>query len=565
MKIQCPNCKKSYSIKPESIPMKGAYAKCKSCDKKILIKKRTQISNVNADPEKTICINKNSDNNQKVESEDKKIETNRAVTQKKIIGIIFLSILISTFFYIIFRVSNLIEAQHSIVIEYIENNYDIKLTKLKYKKNWLNSSSELSLKFDGFINESLIFINTELSDNIDYSETKSNSFLLSSSIIHGPIIYDKTNQGDLLFAAAKLVCSIFLEEKNETPLAKYLSNMFPIQVETIVAFDGTLKTNIGVPNFQQSCEDKTITFDGLKGKLDYLSDINTVKTQFVFQGLTISNQTNKEENRFILSGFEFISDFCLDNAELKTGFGTLSIQEISFLEKEVVNIGIKSIKIDHSIEQQGSGLRMVWDLKIQEFISEDEKFGPLELTFKNKNLHAKSLRNLLEEFEFITNTNLYSKKQLEVLAFSKLLEASPYLFKLEPEIEIANFSYVFDDQLVSGSVLLKFYKDSKIYIENKEQLLYTIHFETSISFPVSFLMKAADSLLKDFIVEFFKEDPLLLLILVNENTRELFIKKQLSELVDEGLILPDGKNYRLNIDYDRGVLRLNGKIVWDKG
>ena len=423
---------------------------------------------------------------------------------KKIFGFIVCIVLV--IYYIVpFFVGKSAEKEFSSMVKSLENQLDTKIES-KYNRGWFSSKANISFN----VQNAVAKLNPTLAEHF------SDTFLKSDyKISHGffPFTGNFKNRKPLVPVIAVLQGNSYISNN-------FFNKNIKVKPSAVINLNGELASTLIFPKqrvFAKKLDELFIKI--IQSEINFSVSKNLDKADFSinFPQINISSKKSllKAKNIKISSNFlKSKNNFPVGETEIK--INEIVLKDMKNSSDEVNFSNFSFLK---SANEKNDLVFGKIQITFDEFNIPQKKFGPADFELIFNNLDSKSLI----EIQTAVNEMQLGKSQMASMIFiSKLTTLLPEFIKKSPEIELTKFKVVTPEGDFSGYLKAKI--DGKDFVDftKIKDDIDKVYLEANLTVPGKF---AKENSLTNKFVKFVK----------------------------------DGRNYKVDVLFENGVLIVNGK------
>jgi uncharacterized protein YdgA (DUF945 family) len=422
----------------------------------------------------------------------------------------------------------------------------LSLQLINYKHKWFTSNA--LLKGQLYIPDRIIQPHDSYSQVIS---EKNYDLQIPLKIYHGPFIFaNHTVKFGLGYATLDLVLPLkYQQEFNQ--LFTLASTKPKLQASLFITYLNTSQIKFSLPTFKLITKQGMSQFNwhGLTSTTTVTSNIDKIKGHITLNGF----QASKDNMTTTVNSMK--ANYTMHNTKVGLYLGQATVS----LPSLIVNTPVKKLfELDnfkiHSDSDIKEGLfNSYFDLSIARIFVIDQLYGPGKLRVAVRNLDAQTLAHINQQIKIAQQSNDVEKQKV---LFAMLAEV-PKLVNNGAEFEVSELSVVTPQGIMAGNVLLSLPKNDTTNIFEFIQKIQGKG-ELTISSPVLNLILNESNKQKLAYQDMSVQPQLASSVPTIEEINNL-TTSQIEKMLNSGLLIAQGNDYRIAINLDKGQLQINGK------
>lgn len=417
----------------------------------------------------------------------------------------------------------------------------------QYQRGWFSSSESATLA----INPEIYRLAFERKD----TPLPKLEVVFTHRIQHGPF----PQLGEFNFYPAKAVVTTEFAFSAETQkfLSLFWGTQKPIEVVNRIGFSDQGKIQLSIPAFEyeEALAGIHSKWSGLKLTMDYRNDfkhidIHANAPEFSFDA--------RDKVSLLLNGLTFELKHKKGEVGLMMGSTVATLDHFKFqqFEGNAFAIDIEKLSYHGDLAEKDNFIDGQAAIKLAKLTLNEKAYGPAELEFEAKHLHAATLAAINTEFESLQKQELsreeFAKATLDMAQRlgKPLLIHDPYFSVRKLEVKLPDGEIKF-----SAGFGLKNFQESDL--ENPVDLVNKLSAKADFSLPRS----VVESVLKWQAQQMFGGEQSNVNSAEIDELAEQFINGQIARLSEQRLIRIDGDTLSAKATLENGAFTLNDIAV----
>lgn len=398
--------------------------------------------------------------------------------------------------------------------ETLQQNPTLGLTNLDYRRGWFSStvSGRITLKTIG---EDLA-----LPAEVRYT----------SNITHGPVFWTALSSGSPLGLALDR-STVWLEPttEEEEEMNAVIRELPPFEMESLVGFDKTISSIFSIAAYAKAIEAEddpvTIDFAGLHGT-------------GVFNWATQDFDVKTEMPSFTVTENE-AEQLAIDSVVLaasKKGGDTSArydIAQVSVTSHEAnIHFNLDKAYVAARGEEKEETYNSTLETGFTSLKSNDLTFAPAELRLMLDNLDKNAMDTLRETInETAANSDEMGSEMYGMMVMGKVMELLPDILKQDPKLTLASLNLgTGKDEALTAKGYATILGEKAVNLPSMALIVQALDAEFEAALPKAFVNTFMDL-------------------------------GRLMQLMDQGLLISDGKYYRTEATVKEGHVTINGNTI----
>lgn len=410
-----------------------------------------------------------------------------------------------------------------------------------YKQGFLSSTVDLSIKIP--IDDA----------DVDFD------FIITThhTIHHGPFVLHAMNNGhpSYLPVLAYTDGTLFYELKGdiEPEIAQGVKAASLTKINGYIPFMGNSRIDFsGEPlskDFEMEGSLMSVDWQGFSGSIDLLGSMRNFRYEFLAPGLTIANDgpENVSISTITSKGTARTGSFDIGLGEYHAGIKNISITLSSEPGDQIV---VDNMRLKLRADEQDGLLTISELFDIASFSFNNKTYGPANTTVHLRNLDAKTLSAMNQEYIAIQKDNSHDPQAMQDQLMQMVSTHGTTLLSKSPEFEFENISLETSEGIGAAKLKISFNGDGEV-VMNPFFLLGRLSAEASFGADERFLAVLAKEITKEAMCD-DDTDP------VCDQQAAQASNDQLQQFVTNGQLVLHNGRYTANIDYKDGAATLNG-------
>lgn len=483
---------------------------------------------------------------------------------KKIVGLaVILLVLVLGSYY---GMGYLTEKKIKENIHFMNRSKDLSASVLEYKRGWFTSSAVLNWH---------VHVVQQGGQN-----TNPPSQLLSAKdydvkvpvkIYHGPVVFHPRGvQFGLGYAHVRLIFpKKYLQEQFNASLVKVSVEPQAV-IDFFINYLGNTRIDMSVPAFKLLTQTDASFFDwlGMSTTTTLSSKLDRVNGQVKIDGI------NYEKNKTKLLLKEVSSNYRLHKTEkgLFLGEVALAIPSFIMVDEQGRQLELKYLQAESDSDIENGLFHSRFKASIEKINAPEQAYGPGNIKLAIRNLDADALIQLNNLARQAKEGNNLEIQRIFAIMATEL----PKLFSKGAEFEIQEMDFVLPEGKMQGSLAISLPKGG--LGGNFLEVMQKIHGRGKLKMPMIVIKRLVTESIRQKMTSPQQtkqqtniSEQLQPQSSVNEAAQvaadskdisqqvNILAEKQLADLIKEGVLLPQGSDYFIEVELNQGRLTINGK------
>jgi|GEM_PF-6539654 len=405
------------------------------------------------------------------------------------------------------------------------------------------------------------------------------AFTFDTKLYHGPIIIaDKSIMLGLGYAKTKIPLPEQMIKEFDT-LFTSDSTKPNLCLSLLLKFRDKLLIRLSIPSFKLYAKESNngqLEWKGINSAWKLSSDLKQIKGKLKFHGMVFKNdQTNGE-----VKPIKIYYNVYKHPNNLLSGKIAFHLDGLKFNMEDKKQITVEKVNIVSKSHLDNERVNSSLKVNLDKATVDEKTYGPGKLKIVLRNLDAKTLSEIQNQLQTITNGNLTdSQRQLMVLV---LLPKLPKLVEKGAQFEVKTLKFNLPEGVIDAKANVSLpdittsdtSKTEVLMMNNPMQLINQIQANADISLPSLWLKETLAALVESKIrqhqitqQQLVQNDEE-----VNSNsTPQLLSDQEMAHLAKEkadnrianwvknGILIEKNGTYQLNIVFKNGSLTVNDK------
>lgn len=441
------------------------------------------------------------------------------------------------------------EKQYHEIVSKIKQSPNVTVKKKSYERGFFNSNAKTILEI----------------------KSKSKSIILNSedNITHGPFDIMGFTKGKINLTP--FVATVDSDATIKIPVTTDSGETKTIAMNsegnTDISFDGTAESRYIIPKYKIIKQSENLVFNWSGVEMNFIYDYksNNLNSSFLSKSLDITDPdtTFKISN---ITAKSTTSDI-KQNLQSLTGDFEMKIKSIKFASADE-KIDMSNLSFSGFSKTSSGKLNMGMKVIGDKLITSEYEFGPLTYDIAIKNIDAAAWEKIQDSANKMKVADSPMEQGMQVMG------VLPELVKHSPVIEIKQISLKSSLGDLNADARIKVKGDNPEMLQNILLIGNTLEAEASI---------VASKSLVDFYIEKTSTNQDIEIETDNNNVSEgadklsegqVFLEGEMKDsiessdnssgiksFIDNGYLIPDGKNYSFKASLKQGQVTINGKPV----
>ncbi len=440
------------------------------------------------------------------------------------------------------------EKQYQEILSKIKQSPNVTVKKKSYERGFFNSNAKTSLEI----------------------KSKSKSIILNSedNITHGPF--------DIMgFTKGKINLSPFVATVDSDATIKIPVTTDSGETKTIamnsegktdISFDGTSESRYIIPQYKIIKQSENLVFNWSGVEMNFIYDYksNNLNSSFLSKSLDITDPNTA----FKISGISAKSTTSdiKQNLQSLTGDFEMKIKSVNFASADE-KLDMSNLRFSGFSKTSGGKLNMGMKVIGDKLITSEYEFGPLTYDIAIKDIDAAAWEKIQDSANKMKADGSPMEQGMQMMG------VLPELVKHSPVIEIKELSLKSSLGDLNADARIKVNGDNPEMLQNILLIGNTLEAEASI---------VASKSLVDFYIEKTSASPNIKIKPENNVSEgadklsegQVYLEGEMKDnienpdnssgiksFIDNGYLIPDGKNYSFKASLKQGQVTINGKPV----
>lgn len=423
-----------------------------------------------------------------------------------------------------------------------------------YDRGWFSSNAQIKWRLH--IPERIVKDANGNSQTIAAQDYKMDMPL---KICHGPFIFCN-NKLRFGVGYAETVFP-FPEQYNQQFNAQFTKESTKPQLDLNIFVNYFLRSTVEmkVPQFNLIAKDGSgvFTWKGLESDINMSSNKDQVDGDFVIEGLSLS----KTDTIVTLNKVTTEYDLHRTSTGLYLGDASFNLPAFDINVKNQPIVAIRDLSMSSNSDIDDNLFNTRFNLGVQSILANQKNYGPGELEVSLKNIDAEVLARINQQTNAMQTGTEIERQQ----AMMAMLPELPKLFSKGAEFEISKCNFKIPEGSIDGNLLLSLPKGDNA---NPFELMQKIQGHAKFKAPAALLKQ----LMQQSVLQQMAKQPDMQQALVqqlqqnnpsapvtNEQLAAMQADKQISTMVQNGLIVESDSDYVVEANLQQGKLSINGK------
>ncbi len=324
----------------------------------------------------------------------------------------------------------------------------------------------------------------------DSSAPKTLELIFAQTFRHGPFPFGLDSpvsdlNGPALALVETRLDSVLVDGQPVDDVWKNIPELADSAVLTKIAFDGTISSQLRIPNFERQTEKGKLKWEGLSSDSEYDPNKKTVSGTFDIPGFGFASGT--DEGSLTAKGIngkfdlvETLENLYVGTEELRFGSFEITIPNKKTGAPEKVRI--EDVKVSFAAAYDNNLVNYKEIMTLGAVTADGRTFGPGTVDIELKNLDAQALSELQTQVqELYRHTDTFDPEtqasrlgQLYLAFFMKLIEGTP-------ELDINGLHFVTPMGEIDGSGQIKFAGEPGLTLNNPTVLLQRLEVDADLA------------------------------------------------------------------------------------
>nr|VFJ93481.1 MAG: protein of unknown function (DUF945) [Candidatus Kentron sp. H]VFJ94301.1 MAG: protein of unknown function (DUF945) [Candidatus Kentron sp. H]VFK00916.1 MAG: protein of unknown function (DUF945) [Candidatus Kentron sp. H] len=220
----------------------------------------------------------------------------------------------------------------------------------------------------------------------------------------------------------------------------------------------------------------------------------------------------------------------------------------------------KDLKLAQAIDGSDERLANTLDISLDGLTLAGDHYGPGRFVMALRDLDAEAFARFQQAMEELGKQEI-PEDQLSLLMSAKLVELAPDFLRAGPKLEIPRLAFKTPNGEISGTLTFNLSPQARLSLEDPVRLLRGARGNASLRIPRALLLKIALVHARETLSPLLEE-----LAATSPEEKENILNQRaelgLEGLVQQGIIMPDGEDYRVSAAFWKGELEVNENVVW---